>query len=103
MTLHEILTEAIRLVGDIGCDHVTIARENEGPHGYQIRFEPDRSQARGYAILGRRWIDQTPTIGKPRPTSARGTVGPYVGWARWSAFMGFGVDSVLATDWVFVR
>ena len=103
MTLPDILREAQKKIGDIGCAHVTIAREGEGPRGYQIRFTPDaEANKRGYIIEGRRWIDQRATIEEPKPTSARGTLGPYVGWSRWSAFMGFGVDGVLADDWRFI-
>ncbi len=100
MTLHKILRETMRLLGDMGCAGVTIARTDE--HAYQIRFTPDRSASRGYVVEGRRWIDQTPTIAKPSPTSARGTVGPYVGWAQWSGFIGWNVENVLADDWQFI-
>jgi hypothetical protein len=103
VTLSDILRETLRLIGDIGCSHVTIARESEGEHAYQIRFTPDKAaNKRGYIIEGRRWVDQRPTIAEPSPTSTRGTVGPYVGWSRWSGFMGFGVDGVLADDWKFL-
>lgn len=91
MMLHDILAKVLKLVGDIGCDHVTICRE--GQFAYQIRFTPDKSVKRGYLLEGRRWMDGT----ERTPTS--GTERAFVGWARWSGFMGFGVDAVIATDW----
>jgi len=94
MTLHEILTETLRLLGDIGCAGVTIARAGE--HAYQVRFTPDKSCQRGYRVEGRRWMDGTEI------TPTRGTEKAYVGWARWSTHLGFGVDAVLADDWRFV-
>lgn len=87
---------------------LTIARSSEGEHAYQIRFVPSRDpelrerEPRGVRVEARRWVDQTPTIATPSPTSARGTVGPFVGWARWSTFLGFSVAAVLADDWEFV-
>lgn len=101
MTLPEILRETLRLVGDIGCDHVTIARADE--HAYQVRFTPDKDAPRGFRMEGRRWCDggdKTPTRGTTRLLED-GT--PYVGWARWSTHLGFGIEAVLADDWRFVE
>jgi hypothetical protein len=96
MMLHEILIQVLKLVDDINYngakyDLVTISRADE--HAYQVRFAPDKSVKRGYRVEGRRWMDGT----ERTPTS--GTERAYVGWARWSGFMGFGVDAVIATDW----
>lgn len=104
MKLEDAIRQAI--------DHVRIGRPSyitrasEGPHAYQIRFVADASpelktrEPRGIRVEGRRWIDQSGTIAQ---TSARGTVGPFVGWARWSTFMGFGVASILADDWTIAE
>ncbi len=96
MTLPNCLREVLRMLGDIGCSRVTIARASEGPHAYQVRFTPDKERSRGYAIEGRRWMDGTEV------TPTRGTESAYVGWARWSNFFGWGPESVLADDWTIL-
>lgn len=94
MTLGDLLPNVLRMLGDMGGAHVTIARADE--HAYQVRFTPDSTMPRRYRVEGRRWMD-----GEATPT--RGTEAGYTGWARWSTFMGFGVDSVIATDWSILR
>jgi hypothetical protein len=77
-----------------------------GEHAYQVRFTAIRKSGSSevtWEIDGRRWLDQRPTIPVPKPTSARGTLGPFVGWSRWSRFLGFGVEAVLATDWNIIE
>lgn len=82
-----------------------IARTSEGPTGYQVRFSPDRDprlktrEPKGIRIEGRRWLDQS----AQGITSSRGTLAGYVGWAHWSTFIGWGFESVIATDWEFVK
>lgn len=100
MTLPEIITDATAMLkrSSVPNGHVTIAREGE--HVYQVRFEIDASMKRGYRVLGRRWLDEREKV-KGR-ASPRGTVGPFVGWSRWSAFLGWNVEGVLAQDWRFV-
>lgn len=85
MTLPDVLRETIRRVQRLA--HVTIAREAEGPHAYQIRFSPDRGSSRGYSTAGRRWVVEK------RPGTE------FEGWAPWSTFVGFAVESAIADDW----
>jgi hypothetical protein len=89
VTLTECITEVLELL-DIDRD-VVITRG--AGHAYQVRFSTDVSIKRGYRLEGRRWMDGT------ERTPTTGTERAYVGWARWSGFMGFGVDGVLADDW----
>lgn len=91
MTLPEVLREVMRMLGDIGCDHVDIARE--GANAYQYRFTPDRELDRGYRLEGRRWLDGSE---EPPP---RGASRGYVGWSRWSTSFGFSPEGALADDW----
>ena len=91
MTLPEVLREVMRLLGDIGCAHVDIARSDE--HAYQYRFSPDRELDRGYRLEGRRWMDGS------EETPSRGTSRGYVGWSRWSTSFGFSPEGALAEDW----
>lgn len=83
----------------------TLVIERPAEPRYQIRFAPDKDPAlkqrvpKGIRVEGRRWVDQS----DKHVTSTRGTVAGYVGWARWSTFLGFSVASVLADDWEFVK
>lgn len=94
MTLHKILRQVMRQIGDIGCDHVTIARAGE--HAYQIRFSPDRDFKTGYRVEGRRWVTKDDPLILPEALKED------PGWARWSRFLGFSTEGVLAEDWDFV-
>lgn len=89
MTLPEILRETLRLIDRRAS--VTIARAGE--HAYQVRFTLDERGKHGYVAEGRRWMDG-PSDRRPWET--------YVGWSRWSKFLGFGVDAILADDWRFL-
>ena len=97
MTLNEILPKVLRMLGDIGCDHVSIARDSPlQDHPDQIRFDPD--QAIGYHVMYRRWIQTTTSSGdrmRERVSDVRATFG----WSKWLPFVGFTVECVLATDW----
>lgn len=105
MQLSELLPKVLRLVGDIGCDHVTIARTSVLRVNDQIRFEPDREL--GYRITCRRWLDtrqftesfsqrrigdRVYTADGKRETDASA-------WSKWLPFVGFTVECVLAIDW----
>jgi hypothetical protein len=98
VTLHEILPRVRVMLGDIGCDHVSIAR---GQRLIEIRFAPDNDAIVAWGqddrakvrIDARLWMDGT------EATPTRGTSKGYVGWALWSRFGGFSVADVLASDW----
>lgn len=106
MRLEDAIRQAIARVRTHG--PTAIARPSDGKR-HQVRFARDADpqyktrEPRGIRVEARHWIDQTPTIPKPSPTSARGTVGAFVGWSRWSTFIGFGVAGVLADDWAIVE
>jgi hypothetical protein len=76
MMLHDCLREVLRLLGDIGCDHVTIARAGE--RAYQVRFEPTRTAANVYTKQVRYWVGS---------------------WTPWDHHYGWSVEEVLADDW----
>jgi hypothetical protein len=99
MMLHEILPMVQKMLGDIGCDHVTITRDTHRSCS-QLRLYPRSILEPGGpdpGIDGRLWLDGT------QETPTRGTRKGYIGWALWSGFGGFSVRDVLSHDWRIIE
>ncbi len=100
MLLHEILVEAARRLGDIGCAHVSISRPSSTSTRVW-RFEPISPTM--YSLSFRYVVPDGAPPGTPRFPDAGGRQ-----WSSWISVdehphFGFSPEDVLATDWKFAE